>query len=121
MRPLWFGLGLLSVGVGIAGVVLPLVPTTPMMILAAACFAKSSPRMHDWLYHHRIFGPSIQNWRAYGAIPPKAKLASVIAMAAAFGLSLWLGLSPWVLAMQGAVLAVMGGWIVTRPSAGPDG
>ena len=116
MRPLWFGLGLASVGIGLVGVVLPLVPTTPMMILAAACFAKSSPRLHDWLWEHPLFGPSIRDWRQHGAIPPKAKAASVLAMAAAFGLSLYLSLQPWVLAVQGTVLMVMACWIVTRPS-----
>ncbi|MFD1809340.1 YbaN family protein [Gemmobacter lanyuensis] len=39
------------------------------MILAAACFARSSPRLHDWLWHHRVFGPAIRDWRRHGAIP----------------------------------------------------
>lgn len=116
MRPLWFGAGLASVAVGLAGIVLPLVPTTPMMILAAACFAKSSPRLHDWLWHHPVFGPAIQDWRRHGRIPRKAKIASILAMGAAFGLSVWLGVGPLILAVQGGVLAVMGLWIVTRPT-----
>lgn len=117
MRPLWLGLGLASLAVGLAGVVLPLVPTTPMMILAAACFAKSSPRLHDWLWHHPVFGAAIRNWREHGAIPRKAKVAAIVAMAAAFALSLWLGVAPLVLGIQATVLCVMGLWIATRPSA----
>lgn len=116
MRHLWFALGLLSVGIGLAGIVLPLVPTTPMMILAAALFAKSSPRLHDWLWHHPVFGPSIQNWRMYGTIPKIAKLMAVVAMAAAFGLSLLLGVGLHILGIQAFVLTVMGVWIWTRPS-----
>lgn len=118
-RALWFSFGLLSVAIGIVGIFLPLLPTTPLMILAAACFARSSPRLHDWLWHHPVFGPSIRDWRQHGAIPRKAKAAAVIAMAAAFGFSLWLGLRPAVLAAQGTVLMIMGGWILTRPS-GPS-
>ena len=116
MRPLWLAAGIASVGLGLAGVVLPLLPTTPFMILAAACFARSSPRLHDWLWHHRIFGPAIRDWRQHGAIPPLAKRLSIGAMAAAFGLSLALGQRWEVLALQALVLAVMGSWIATRPS-----
>jgi len=117
MRPLWLAAGLASVGLGLAGIVLPLLPTTPFMILAAACFARSSPRLHDWLWHHRIFGPAIRDWRQYGAIPPLAKRASILAMALAFGLSLLLGLRWEILLVQAVVLLTMGGWILTRPDA----
>lgn len=119
-RSLWAILGLLSVAVGLAGIVLPLVPTTPMMILAAACFAKSSPRLHDWLWHHPVFGPAIQDWRRHGSIPKKAKAFAVAAMAMAFGLSLMLGVAPLVLGVQAVVLSVMALWILTRPSGTTD-
>lgn len=102
-------------GLGIFGLVLPLLPTTPFMLLAAACFAKSSPRLHDWLLAHRVFGPAIHDWRDYRAISPRAKRMALIAMGAAFGLSVLLDLGWKVLAVQGAVLAVMGTWIWTRP------
>lgn len=115
MRPVWFAAGVVSVGLGVVGVVLPFLPTTPFMILAAACFARSSPRLHDWLWHHRVFGPAIRDWRRHGAIPKVAKRASVLAMGAAFGLSLLLAL-PWpALLAQGVVLVGMGSWILTRP------
>jgi len=120
VRSLHFAVGVVATGLAILGVVLPLLPTTPLMILAAACFAKSSPRLHDWLLNHRTFGPAIRDWRENRAIAPKAKRAALIAMAAAFALSLILGLRPAVLAVQGVVLAVMGTWIATRPS-GPRG
>ena len=116
MRPLWLAAGVVAVALGLIGIALPLLPTTPFMILAAACFARSSPRLHDWLWHHRIFGPAIRDWREHGAIPRKAKIFSVAAMAAAFGLSLALGLGWTVLAAQALVLMVMGSWIVTRPA-----
>lgn len=115
-RVLWFAGGLVALLLALVGVALPLLPTTPFVILAAACFAQSSPRLHDWLLGHRVFGPAIRDWRDHRAIPRKGKIAAVIAMAAAFGLSLALRLAPWVLVAQGTALAVMAGWIVTRPS-----
>lgn len=119
MRFLWITLGLAALALGTAGLVLPLLPTTPFMLLAAACFAKSSPRLHDWLTRHRLFGPAIRDWRDYRAISPKAKRMALTAMTAALGLSLMLGLGWRVLAVQAAVLLVMGSWIWTRPD-GPQ-
>ncbi len=119
-RWLWFAGGVTALALAVVGVFLPLLPTTPFVILAAGCFAQSSPRLHDWLLRHPLFGPAIRDWRNHRAIPPRAKTAAVIAMAAAFGLSLYMRLPGWVLLAQGAVLLTSGGWIVTRPS-GPRG
>lgn len=115
MRSLWIVLGFLAMALGVLGLALPLLPTTPFMLLAAGCFAKSSPRLHDWLVGHRIFGPAIRDWRDYRAISPRAKRMAVTAMAAALALSLLLGLGWAVLAVQAGVLLVMGSWIWTRP------
>ncbi|MEY4305989.1 MAG: hypothetical protein RIT52_2164 [Pseudomonadota bacterium] len=119
MRFFWITLGLAALALGTAGLVLPLLPTTPFMLLAAACFAKSSPRLHDWLISHRLFGQAIRDWRDYRAISPKAKRMALTAMTAALGLSLMLGLGWRVLAVQALVLMVMGSWIWTRPD-GPQ-
>ncbi|MDT9407683.1 YbaN family protein [Corynebacterium rouxii] len=63
IKPLLLAIGCVSVALGVAGVVLPLVPTTPFLLLAGVCFAKSSDRFHTWLMEHRILGPYIHNWR----------------------------------------------------------
>lgn len=115
MRLLWIALGLAAVGLGLAGLVLPLLPTTPFMLLAAACFANSSPRLHDWLVSHRVFGPPIRDWRDHRAISRRAKRMALLAMVAALILSVALGLGWQLLALQAAVLVVMGSWIWTRP------
>lgn len=115
MRAIWAGLGLAFVALGVLGLALPLLPTTPFMLLAAACFAKSSPRLHDWLLNHRIFGRAIQDWRNHSAIRPRAKRMALLAMAAALGLSVVLGLPMRVLVVQAVALLVMGSWIWTRP------
>ena len=68
MRYLWLSFGFIALALGMAGAVLPLLPTTPFILLAAFCFARSSRRFHNWLLNHRTFGPMIENWRQEGAI-----------------------------------------------------
>lgn len=97
--------------------VLPLVPTTPFVLLAAFCFAKSSPRLHHWLVTHRIFGPLIAAWQRDRSIPAGAKRAAYVAMIAVFTLSIALGLSPLALALQAIALAGSALFIATRRTA----
>ncbi|MBE2278401.1 MAG: DUF454 family protein [Rhodobacteraceae bacterium] len=120
MRIVWVSLGLLALALGGLGLFLPLLPTTPFLLLAAAAFARSSERLHGWLIGHPSFGPVIRAWQQHRAIPPRAKLISILAMLAALALSLALGLAGWLVGLQAAVLAVMGTWIITRPP-GPRG
>ena len=72
IRALWFVVGLCAVALAVLGVALPLLPTTPFVLLAAFAFAKSSERWHTWLRRHRVFGPIIENWREHGAISRRA-------------------------------------------------
>lgn len=115
-RVVWFCIALLALAVGALGVVLPVLPTTPFVILAAFAFGKSSPRLEAWLLNHKVFGPLIRDWRAYGAIPPRAKTIAIAMMAAAFGLSLLLGVRPLVLGIQAMCLSAAALFIITRPS-----
>ena len=71
------------------GVVLPLLPTTPFVILAAACFARSSPRMHGWLLHSELFGPMLRDWEANRCISYKVKWLALFMMAVVGGISIW--------------------------------
>jgi uncharacterized membrane protein YbaN (DUF454 family) len=120
MRGVWLALGGLFLGLGLLGVVLPVLPTTPFLLLAAGCFAKSSPRLHGWLVGHPVFGPPIRNWERYGAISRPAKRLAVGSMAAVFVLALLLGLGWGVLLAQGMLIAVGCGFVLTRPD-GPSG
>ena len=115
-RQAWFGLGLLSLAVGFVGIFLPLLPTTPLVILAAFAFSKSSPRFERWLLEHRIFGPIIADWRENRAIAPRYKAMAVFMMGAVFGLSLVMAMPGHVLAIQGVVLGLAATFVLTRPS-----
>jgi len=69
--------GSLSLGVGVLGIFLPLLPTTPLLLLAAACYVRSSDRLYHWLITHKHFGPYIRNYREGNGIPLKAKIIGV--------------------------------------------
>ena len=115
-RACWLAVGLLALGAGIAGIVLPLVPTTGFLLLAAFAFARSSPRLHGWLLAHPRLGPPIHDWQAHRCIRPRAKALAVAAMAASV-LGAWLaGLGAAPLAAQAAILALVAGFLLSRPS-----
>lgn len=76
-RLLYLVFGVVLTALAALGVLLPLLPTTPLLLLAAACFARSSEKCHQWLINHRIFGPIIRNWEEQRCIPLKAKLTAV--------------------------------------------
>ena len=77
MKTLYIVLGSISLGLGILGIFLPLLPTTPFLLLTAALYFKGSPRLYNWLLNHRHFGPYIRNFRENKAIPLRAKIVSV--------------------------------------------
>ena len=72
-RVFWFSLGVIFTGIGLIGIVVPGLPTTPLMILAAACFAKSSQRFYDWIINNRMFGEHVKNYREGNGIPKRSK------------------------------------------------
>jgi len=114
-RTLWKLAGCISLGVGLIGIVVPLLPTTVFLLMAAFCFQRGSDRLHSWLIEHRHFGPLIQNWRERGAIPRPAKRNAIIALLALVAISWLVGVSPLVLLIQVIVLAAVATFILTRP------
>jgi len=80
MRGLFLILGLLFLALAVLGVVLPGLPTTPFLLLAAGCFAKSSPRLYNWLLGNRTFGPMIQDWQEHRCISRRVRNIAVGSM-----------------------------------------
>ena len=81
LRALLFICGGFALLTGVIGIFLPLLPTTPFILLAAACFARSSPRFHAWIIQHPTFGPIQRAWKESRAIPRKAKRTATLMMA----------------------------------------
>lgn len=118
-RLFWLATGLISTACGIAGIVLPLVPTTPFLLLAAYAFARSSPGLYVWLVRHPRLGPPIRNWRRNRAISRKAKALAVLSMAAALVITVALGFPSHILLIQAVVMVPVAAFVLTRPS-GPS-
>lgn len=117
MRLIWLILGLASLAFGAVGVVLPLLPTVPFILLSAFCFSKSSERLHNWLLTHPNFGPSIEDWQRNGAINRRVKGYATVSIMAAFSISLALGLKPMLLVLQAFILMGVLVFIWSRPEA----
>jgi uncharacterized membrane protein YbaN (DUF454 family) len=116
-RPVWLTIGVLSFACGVLGVVLPLLPTTPFVLLSAYAFAQSSPRLHRWLIQHPRFGPMIRNWQLYGAIDRRTKIVAFTVMIFTPLITWIIGAPPWALAAQIVVLLTAATFIATRPDS----
>lgn len=109
-RLVYMGLGFVFVGLGAIGTVLPILPTTPFLLLAAACWARSSERFLDWLHAHRVFGPTLRTWHHHRSLPPGVKGKAIVLVTVTLALSAVFGVHTWplraALALTGAALVV---------------
>jgi uncharacterized membrane protein YbaN (DUF454 family) len=97
LKPVLIVAGTLCVGLGVAGIFLPLLPTTPFLLLAGGCYARSSPRMLHWLNHNRWFGAYIRNWREGRGIPLRDKIIAIMAIWLTIGITvIFVVAQPWV-------------------------
>ncbi len=109
VRGLYLALGIVALVLAVLGAVLPVLPTTPFVLLAAACFARGSEHFHDRLLANRFAGPLIREWREHHSIPRRVKRWVYLLMALSFGSSILLMPAVWqqvMLAVLGIVLAV---------------
>lgn len=114
-RYLLISIGAVSLVLGLIGIVVPLLPTTPFLLLSAVCFANSSPRLHAWLIDHPQFGPPIKAWQQHHAIARPAKVLGSVSMGVMLLAGWWFGLPPWILGVQAAALAGVSLFLWTRP------
>ena len=117
VRALFALLGTLCVVIGVVGIFVPLLPTTPFMLLAAACYARASRRFYNWLLNTRTFGPAILEWRLNRSIPYRVKLVAIAMMALTLTLSIvWLVHQPWLQAALAGFGLLLGLWLYRIPS-----
>jgi uncharacterized membrane protein YbaN (DUF454 family) len=117
-RALWLAFGGLSLATGIVGAFLPVLPTTPFVLLAAFGFSRGCDRCERWLLEHRRFGPMVQDWRRNRAVPLRAKQLAVVTMVLGSAWAWWTLPSP-VRWLPGIVCLVVGTWLVRLPTAPP--
>jgi len=121
MRLTYFFLGWLFFSLGAIGVVLPVVPTTPFMLLALWAFTRSSDRFHAWLYHHKFFGPPLQQWHNHRVIPLTAKVLSISMMSLSFlMIAIFSSVNIWLKLLIAAVMLYGAWFILTKPSRSPQ-
>lgn len=117
LRAVFVALGMSALALGIAGIVLPVLPTTPFVLLAAACFARGSTRFHDWLLAHPLFGPMIEEWQQYGSIPWRTKIVAIVLMSTTLGVSIVFFVKPpWLKAALAALGLLLATWLYRVPS-----
>ncbi len=109
VRALFFCLGCLFVGLGGIGVVLPLIPTTPLLLLAAACYARSSKRFYDWLLANRVFGPTIRQWQESGSVALRTKVVAIVLLVLTLGSSVIFFVPLWPVKV---LLVAIGLWVI---------
>ena len=116
MRFVYIAIGSIAVALGVIGIFLPLLPTTPFVLLAAFCFSRGSERVETWLLTHPRFGPMVADWRARRAVPRRAKQLAWATMAAGSVWAWWVMPAPWRWLPGGICLAV-GLWLWRLPDA----
>ncbi|MCC6403481.1 MAG: YbaN family protein [Fimbriimonadaceae bacterium] len=122
MRWIWNTAGLTSVGVGIVGAFVPVLPTTVFLILALWCFSKGSPRLEAWLLNHKVYGGALRRWRLTKAITVRGKVWAVTAMSVSVLASAWFvrdRAAVWITVL--ALGAFGAAYVLSRPTDQRDG
>jgi uncharacterized membrane protein YbaN (DUF454 family) len=117
VRALLLVAGSLCVALGVVGIFLPLLPTTPFLLLAAACYARASRRFYDWLLANRTFGPLIVEWRRHRSIPYRTKLTAIGLMSLTLTISIVFFVPVfWVQVLLACFGVAMAIWMYRMPS-----
>jgi hypothetical protein len=103
VRPVLLAGGVVLVGIGAVGIFVPLLPTTIFLILAAACFGRSSPAAYRWLTTNRLFGPALRHYQEGGGATVRTKVASIAFLWAGLALAVWLVGNVWVALVLAAI------------------
>jgi uncharacterized protein len=108
--------GTVALGIGVVGIVLPVLPTTPFLLLAAACYARASERLYGWLLGQRALGPIIREWRATRSLPPGVKPRALATVLITFTVSIVLVEELVIQAVLAATATVLTVFLVRMPT-----
>jgi uncharacterized membrane protein YbaN (DUF454 family) len=114
VRGLLWAAGTVSLVLGLIGVLLPGLPTTPFVLLAAACYARASPRLHRWMLEHRWIGPMLRAWERDRSLTRRTKTLAVGSMLLMVSFSIWSFQGRWIAQAVLVLLGVVGAWVVLR-------
>ena len=121
LRLIFLMIGFLAVGLGVIGAFLPILPTVPFLIVALWAFSKSSERFHNWLYHHKTYGPMLRDWDTYRVIPLWGKIWSCVAMFTSLSMMVFVDHIPhWALLTTAIIMFFVGLYICSNPSKRPE-
>jgi uncharacterized membrane protein YbaN (DUF454 family) len=115
VRALWVGAGVLALVTGLVGIFLPLLPTTPFVLLAAFCFSRGSARCERWLLTHPRFGPMVRDWRERRAVPLRAKQLATVMMAIGSAWAAWRLAPAWAW-VPAACCTAVAAWLWRLPT-----
>jgi len=113
----WKLLGFLSLGMAYIGVITPGIPYSPFVVFSAYCFAKGSPRMHAWLYNHKLFGPFLTNWGEKRVFPIKMKYFMLAMMSSSLIIMFFTGVKPIGIISTAIFMLMVAVWAWRYPSS----
>ncbi|KQW64753.1 YbaN family protein [Variovorax sp. Root411] len=119
VRALLYGFAVLCLVLGLIGVVVPGMPTTVFILMAAWAAARSSPRLHAWLLNHRLFGPLLRNWANGRTVSRRAKWSATVTMAACAVVVSFTAHRAWLAVLAIGCMAVVLAWLWSRPLPPP--
>ena len=113
LKLIWISLGLFFVALGAIGAVIPGMPTTVFLVLAAACFIRSSQKLYDWLIKNKTFGPYLKDYREGKGIPLKAKVLALILITVFVSYAIFFAIQSITLKVLVGVIGLIGFWFVS--------
>ena len=109
-KALWFTAGMIFLGIAFVGIYLPMLPWSTPTVIAAYCFAKSSERMHNYLYNHKLFGPFLTGWQEKRIFPTKFKYFMLITMSSSLAILWFTTGNPKAVLYSGIFMALVAIW-----------
>ena len=116
-RFLWKILGFVSLGMAYVGLITPGIPYSIFVVFAAYCFAKGSPKMHAWLYNHKLFGPFLTNWNTKRVFPTRMKFFMLAMMSTSLIIMWFTGVKPIGILSTAVFMAVVAVWAWRWPGS----